>query len=38
MGSAIAARLIGLGHKVTVWNRTSDKTKTAVRQTERPPP
>ena len=22
MGSAIAARLLGLGHQVTVWNRT----------------
>jgi 3-hydroxyisobutyrate dehydrogenase len=27
MGSAIAARLIELGHQVTVWNRTADKTK-----------
>ena len=30
MGSAIAARLIGLGHALTVWNRTPEKTKTAV--------
>jgi 3-hydroxyisobutyrate dehydrogenase len=27
MGSAIAARLIELGHRVTVWNRTAGKTK-----------
>jgi 3-hydroxyisobutyrate dehydrogenase len=27
MGSAIAGRLIGLGHEVTVWNRTLEKTK-----------
>ncbi len=27
MGAAIAARLIEVGHKVTVWNRTPDKTK-----------
>jgi 3-hydroxyisobutyrate dehydrogenase len=27
MGSAIAARLIELGHQVTVWNRTAAKTK-----------
>lgn len=27
MGAAIAARLIEVGHEVTVWNRTSDKTK-----------
>jgi 3-hydroxyisobutyrate dehydrogenase len=25
MGSAIAARLLGLGHSLTVWNRTRDK-------------
>ena len=30
MGSAIAARLIGLGHTLTVWNRTPEKTKAAV--------
>jgi 3-hydroxyisobutyrate dehydrogenase len=30
MGSAIATRLIGLGHTVTVWNRTAGKTKAAV--------
>jgi len=27
MGGAIAARLIEVGHQVTVWNRTADKTK-----------
>jgi 3-hydroxyisobutyrate dehydrogenase len=27
MGSAIAARLLELGHQVTVWNRTAAKTK-----------
>jgi 3-hydroxyisobutyrate dehydrogenase len=27
MGAAIAGRLLGLGHEVTVWNRTSDKTR-----------
>jgi len=27
MGSAIAARLVELGHRVTVWNRTAGKTK-----------
>ncbi|MDH3314623.1 MAG: NAD(P)-dependent oxidoreductase [Gammaproteobacteria bacterium] len=27
MGAAIAQRLMGLGHEVTVWNRTADKTK-----------
>jgi 3-hydroxyisobutyrate dehydrogenase len=27
MGAAIAARLLGLGHEVVVWNRTADKTK-----------
>jgi 3-hydroxyisobutyrate dehydrogenase len=27
MGSAIAARLLEVGHKVTVWNRTPEKTK-----------
>ena len=26
MGAAIAARLMGLGHAVTVWNRSADKT------------
>ena len=25
MGSAIAVRLAGLGHEVTVWNRTASK-------------
>ena len=29
MGSAIAARLIGLGHTLTVWNRTPEKTRSA---------
>ncbi len=27
MGAAIAARLIDVGHQVTVWNRTADKAK-----------
>ena len=27
MGSAIARRLIGLGHELTVWNRTSEKAR-----------
>jgi 3-hydroxyisobutyrate dehydrogenase len=27
MGSAIAQRLLGLGHEVTVWNRTAEKTR-----------
>jgi 3-hydroxyisobutyrate dehydrogenase len=27
MGSAIAQRLIGLGHEIAVWNRTPEKTK-----------
>jgi 3-hydroxyisobutyrate dehydrogenase len=27
MGAAIAARLIEVGHQVTVWNRTADKAK-----------
>jgi 3-hydroxyisobutyrate dehydrogenase len=27
MGSAMAARLLKLGHEVTVWNRTAEKTK-----------
>jgi 3-hydroxyisobutyrate dehydrogenase len=27
MGSAVAARLLGLGHEVIVWNRTAGKTK-----------
>jgi len=26
MGAAIAARLMGLGHELTVWNRTAEKT------------
>ncbi|MGZ5684920.1 MAG: NAD(P)-binding domain-containing protein, partial [Usitatibacter sp.] len=26
MGAAIAGRLLGLGHDVTVWNRTAEKT------------
>ncbi|MEK7436592.1 MAG: NAD(P)-dependent oxidoreductase [Pseudomonadota bacterium] len=30
MGNAIASRLIGLGHTLTVWNRTPEKTKAAV--------
>jgi len=27
MGAAIAARLMGVGHELTVWNRTIEKTK-----------
>jgi len=27
MGAAMASRLMSLGHEVTVWNRTADKTK-----------
>jgi len=27
MGSAMALRLMGLGHELTVWNRTAEKTK-----------
>ncbi|HXN14832.1 MAG TPA: NAD(P)-binding domain-containing protein, partial [Usitatibacter sp.] len=27
MGSALAGRLLGLGHEVMVWNRTAGKTK-----------
>lgn len=27
MGAAIAQRMMGLGHEVTVWNRTAEKTK-----------
>jgi len=27
MGAAIAARLMEIGHEVTVWNRTPDKAK-----------
>ena len=27
MGAAIAARLMSLGHEITVWNRTPEKTK-----------
>jgi 3-hydroxyisobutyrate dehydrogenase len=27
MGAAIAARLMGLGHEITVWNRTAAKTR-----------
>ena len=26
MGNAIGTRLLGLGHSVSVWNRTADKT------------
>jgi 3-hydroxyisobutyrate dehydrogenase len=32
MGAAIAARLIEVGHDVTVWNRTSEKTKALAEQ------
>lgn len=31
MGAAIAERLMGLGHEVTVWNRSAEKTGTLVR-------
>lgn len=27
MGSAMAARLMEVGHEVTVWNRSADKVK-----------
>jgi len=27
MGAAIGGRLLGLGHEVTVWNRTAEKTQ-----------
>src|SRR5262245_24975152 len=27
MGAAIAQRLLGVGHELTVWNRTADKTR-----------
>ena len=27
MGAAIALRLMEVGHKVTVWNRSADKTR-----------
>jgi len=27
MGAAVAARLMEVGHQVTVWNRSTDKTK-----------
>ena len=27
MGAAIAARLLEVGHQVTVWNRSAEKTK-----------
>ena len=27
MGTAIGQRLIGLGHELTVWNRTAEKTQ-----------
>lgn len=30
MGAALATRLVGLGHQVTVWNRTVAKTKPLV--------
>ncbi len=31
MGAAIAARLIEVGHQVTVWNRSADKTEPLVK-------
>ena len=27
MGAAMAQRLLGLGHELTVWNRTADKAR-----------
>ncbi len=30
MGAAIAARLIEVGHQVTVWNRSAEKTQPLV--------
>ena len=30
MGAAIALRLIEVGHQVSVWNRSADKTKEAA--------
>lgn len=30
MGAAIGTRLLGQGHKLAVWNRTADKTKSLV--------
>src|SRR5512145_2841995 len=30
MGAAIAAHLLEVGHKVTVWNRTADKVRPLV--------
>ena len=30
MGAAIAARLMSLGHALTVWNRTPGKTEVLV--------
>jgi len=27
MGAAIAQRLMNLGHEITVWNRTAEKTR-----------
>ena len=32
MGSAIARRLIDVGHEVIVWNRSPDKAKPLVRR------
>lgn len=32
MGAAIASRLIEVGHQVTVWNRTADKTEPLVKE------
>ena len=30
MGAAVAARLMEVGHEVTVWNRTPEKTKASA--------
>jgi 3-hydroxyisobutyrate dehydrogenase len=32
MGAAIASRLLELGHQVTVWNRTAQKTEPVVKE------
>jgi 3-hydroxyisobutyrate dehydrogenase len=38
MGSAIAARLAGVGHEIMVWNRSADKARaTGFRVAESPP-
>jgi 3-hydroxyisobutyrate dehydrogenase len=32
MGSALGERLIDLGHRLTVWNRTADKAKNLLQR------